>query len=1177
MTADEQRGRQDQIRSAKRALRQFQRRRAQQQSKRASRRLRASLLVTGTETPTLLTQCFSATNPTESIAHESAVRATEKSRRHSRNASIVAEATSDDYRRLSHARRSTGTSGLMESSSRLSRRSSVMTARLPPPSSKRFSLSRGPNADAIASPVLDSPRRRSRHSRQMSIATRGEGFELMSGQPMPSATGSRRSRLSIRFSALEPASALFASKMIQKPLPPIPHEWNAAPEADSDEKDDRMTALEKLEGRHTSSHAAERAARRQSTVRPLIPSWFGLTDTPPSSHDTLRPTNLDNLSMVHEADEASTSHSRPDDAPTPKPDGDTSDSRVLLRPLRLSSLAQPRVPSTRASPATKAARRMSSITYKPDTSLDSPSVSHDWVEPQRQHQASHSRGTQSGMTSWTASDPAHSLFSPDTNVSGSPGATSVDSLDQVSAKLAHPPAEGRDVVLASQVLQQQLSDLRERHQLEVTALQRELEEVRHMMGTQLTTVTAARDQATERVRALEQEVHDMKAQLEDTSGERDMYREDVDDWRKRCSNLEQTIQGQQLRMKQEQSWRQVAMKRMQAMTNRLRMDTESETSSQSSFISNSSLLEPMPELPELPSDEEASGWSYRIARQLSKHAPTSENAPDLPPETIQLLTDMREQILALYSALKLEESNHELTRCQLREQQEANVVCSKPVTPELAPPVQLDGQATPRRSISKRSAVAPDLGAALDMPTPTPGEDTSTVTTRDSETTADILFPQAGEDVPGVPLVGLGFGSTPMTESMSHMVSHARTWTEESLGLANRPRRQSEPETPRDTLRRGSGDFAFQPEHSASLHYTGASEVAWPDTDASCSLEEGFVQHALQPSVDLESGTQDSSWVTESNDASWPTEPSDSAEALVSSHSADHTGDSAWVSDDDSDEKPEASSSPATPRPEFIPEWSFEQATFEAARDVQIYELAGKHAQCRYSRRGARRMRKKPIEDFFGILNVQQELSPPLPVPDYSLEMPPIDTGKLDGSEPMVRSSSLRSSDSGHSAVGRAMLHEEAWDAHVYSPPMLQQVSTETYPASDDLFAQPLVPENAASCVATDWMTPWVPDTSVDEESLSIPDILPYDTSEPPPRTPTPDHRVDANLLAPSIPAPSTPIPRSPGDEPISPRPGRFRYVKRNPLTRIPIPTPIWDLNFTSTTAVPGAPPAFAI
>ena len=63
MDSEAQRGRQEQLRSAKRALRQFQRRRAQEQGKRASRTLRASVLVRNAEAPpTVLTQYFTASN-----------------------------------------------------------------------------------------------------------------------------------------------------------------------------------------------------------------------------------------------------------------------------------------------------------------------------------------------------------------------------------------------------------------------------------------------------------------------------------------------------------------------------------------------------------------------------------------------------------------------------------------------------------------------------------------------------------------------------------------------------------------------------------------------------------------------------------------------------------------------------------------------------------------------------------------------------------------------------------------------------------------------------------------------------------------------------------------------------------------------------------------------------------
>ena len=69
MDPEAQRGRQEQLRSAKRALRQFQRRRAQEQGKRASRTLRASVLVRNAEVPpTVLTQYFTASNHPGPIA-----------------------------------------------------------------------------------------------------------------------------------------------------------------------------------------------------------------------------------------------------------------------------------------------------------------------------------------------------------------------------------------------------------------------------------------------------------------------------------------------------------------------------------------------------------------------------------------------------------------------------------------------------------------------------------------------------------------------------------------------------------------------------------------------------------------------------------------------------------------------------------------------------------------------------------------------------------------------------------------------------------------------------------------------------------------------------------------------------------------------------------------------------
>ena len=454
----------------------------------------------------------------------------------------------------------------------------------------------------------------------------------------------RRSRASMRFSALEPASLLFASQQFaHKPLPPIPQDGPGTP-SDEDEDGGRLGALEKLEGRRsvapqkrdpTPSWLLDDATKK----RGAIPSW--IADSAPKSTD-------DTLHTLVEEDEEN--ESRRADT------GASNLQRPTLRPLRLTSMNAQGTPVV-GLPRTKTARRASGLAYYPDTPPHERACA-------ATHKPASSRSAQSTNTSWPYTDPAGSLFSPDSTASCSPGATSIDSVDHTPRlkRPAEPQAERRalpDVELLAQ---------RERHTQEVTALQRELEEVRHVTGSQLASVSAARDAAVARAEALAAEVREKDEQLLDTSGERDMYRDDISDWRSRCSALEQTIQSQQLRLKQECTWRQVATKRMQAMSRRLQSDAPTGYASDSSLSSTVSLdaLEPMPDLPEMPSDDELGDWSQQVARQLSKHA-AADPSSDPPLETVHLLQDMREQIMTLYAQLQLEQSNHRLTRAQLDE------------------------------------------------------------------------------------------------------------------------------------------------------------------------------------------------------------------------------------------------------------------------------------------------------------------------------------------------------------------------------------------------------------------------------------------------------------------------------------------------------------------------------
>lgn len=1152
MDSEAQRGRQEQLRSAKRALRQFQRRRAQEQGKRASRTLRASVLVKNAEAPpTVLTQYFTASTHPGPIARESAVRATDKTKRRRSRPSTIYMDEGPFSRRTSQM---CWTGSMEGGDARHPRQGSVSSSKLPTMSAgHRLSLARQSLLETQRQSQdltrHDGRRRRSRHSRQLSISTRGQGFEVLSGQSLHHASVPKdlSTRRSIRFSALEPASILFGMSNVHKPLPApssVPTDWKAElRDMESDDREDRETALDKLEGRRPPSMMPT-LKNSDDQHRSIVPSWLSMGDAPPTQLQVPKRSGASKRQSIvpipppmrKETPECQDLRDEMDR--TPRPSGpetavpSAEAPRSPLRPLRLSSLSTTRRPTTQAS--NKAVRRVSSITYKASYDDDVATPTRAWSDfEQKHHQPSSSRGVLSTATSWATSDQTQSLFSPDSNVSDSPGATSIDSTDHTSRKRGF---RMEDHLLAS--IHARMDEQRERHQQELTCLQRELEEVRQVMGSQLVAMTGAKDAAETELAELRKQMHDMGTQLEDTSGERDMYKEDIVDWRSRCSDLEHTIQSQQLRLDQERTWRRVATKRMQAMSHRLQADTSvysDESQASPSASGSMSLLEALPELPELPSEDELGLWTQRVTRQLSKHAPNSD-APDLAPETVKLLTDMREQILALYSALRLEESNHALTRDQLR-----------------------DAQSKSRAGDDAQPAMG---SLVLDMPTPTAAETASLepLTAMDKisgidaqDTAADILFPGTAHD-DSAP-IGLGFSSPPREAaalgSAEVIPSHDRECSDESLGLATSQPHAREPETPKDSAdlfftdpKRASGMFSLTTDPYAPLSGVTSSSTsshpAWPDVDTSHT-------------VDVESEAADAYSQGQVADAYIDLE-------------GGGMNDSAWVDEEDvSDarQQDDLVSSPSTPRPEFIPEWSFEQAVFEAHRDMQLYRASDKSHRNKYARRGARRMRQNEIEDFFGIFDVATDTITPLPVPDYALDMPPVDTSKL-----LPAWENARSDDN-----TCAPSLDEPWQTPKRRPRPVKTTSPK-----DDINSKSMssVSQTLSEWASSSWTSESYSDGSV--TNAPVPEIQSFDATQlvdddMPPCAPD-----RTSLLAPAIPAPCTPIPRSPGDDSPSPlSPGRMRLVKHNPLTRIPVPTPIWKLDFELTTAVPHAPKPFTI
>jgi len=79
----------------------------------------------------------------------------------------------------------------------------------------------------------------------------------------------------------------------------------------------------------------------------------------------------------------------------------------------------------------------------------------------------------------------------------------------------------------------------------------------------------------------------------------------------------------------------------------------------------------------------------------------------------------------------------------------------------------------------------------------------------------------------------------------------------------------------------------------------------------------------------------------------------------------------------------------SAPRPEFIREWSFQQAT-AAVQKKKTMKIAPRTRPTVVTS-GLRKTRPMSIDDFFGIMTLDEdEKLPPLPTPDEALEMPPL-------------------------------------------------------------------------------------------------------------------------------------------------------------------------------------------
>ena len=780
-----------------------------------------------------------------------------------------------------------------------------------------------------------------------------------------------------------------------------------------------------------------------------------------------------------------------------------------LRPLRLSS--GPRVSSGTAKepPMSPLADRSqkSSLPYRapPPSAPVFRSGMRGASTPARMHMQ---RRTNSSNTSHVPS-----IFgSPHSVTSGSQGETSIESTSPVK------PAVLR-------VLEDKLA-----------ATERGV----HEMHLQLTSANAERNALVERCNELALELDQLRTTFDDTAAERDMHREDVDGWRHRCSELEHTIQQQQLRLKQEQTWRHAAQRRMEVLTNKVQTSSATSCSGRSKNSSISSVgsfdpdaeLASMPPLPTMPSDHEMCDWSLQVARQLSRHTATEEE-PDPSPETVRLLSDMRQQIMTLVAELEIERSDHRNTAAQLE-------------SARMMPHVRQFSSEASASSASPSTPMA-DHGEDLwNTPRPPPRSDDAE---RKSKRRTFAIAPGDHQE-----LQWLSKADQPqwLSEEQASAFTEQREATEtgmlSGLGLTppdtnfNKPL-PAEPEVPK-----AAGLFDESLLHESldmSTSRRRSSIMSWP---------------AAEPGLDC-SGEPDK----ELGDS-----PSLAVDLEVAAPVTDE-----WESEDEEDAPPVRLTDP-TKRPEFIPEWCFEQAIFEATREMNAYQTTGRRAGT-LARRGHARLCNEPLDDFFGIMDDGKSL-PALPVPEHAFGPPPLDAGT------MAKLQDRRPSNTTYKATCAAPAL--APRPHIVTDTFLDlgEEASSPKPARPSAIAQILSwrPWSTAKDDAEDtdeYETTFGSDYSYEQDPYQAP--VQYDSSElglpavdmPICRTPPPKE----GLLAPAVPAPSTPAQRSPIIGQPSPSSRGRRYLRPNTMTRIPVPTPVYCLDFESTTWAPDAPSAFTI
>ncbi|PWN48201.1 hypothetical protein IE53DRAFT_370818 [Violaceomyces palustris] len=539
-----------------------------------------------------------------------------------------------------------------------------------------------------------------------------------------------------------------------------------------------------------------------------------------------------------------------------------------------------------------------------------------------------------------------------------PAPVSMAEYDELRARASRDAATLESTRKQVERLERELAIECERGSREYAELERWSAEEKRSLSARIEELEKAASTSHERAAVLEKELRVKEEKLEDVGAERDMLQEDVEGWRSRCQDLEKSLRSERARLEEQRKLKKAAKQRIGQLANAL------EKAGQIVPTDELNILQALDDM-----QIDIAAVLRSPALGTSSPAVGGYFSPTVgmdPPQTIKLLADMRQQIFNLAGSLEHERSEHLKMKNELAQMQEANHRLMQ--ASNLSANTSMttfdnsdeSGDNTGHSNMVKRSSDCGVMGKnrrhvfAYDSSMGSFGQSSTSLGS------ASITMTDNGTDVDEEP-VRIGSASPPSKSAQGEG---------EVVGLGMGGLQTLE--EVEEVSEQGAEELV---EHDPFPNSPIDLEAGCPfDDSARSSLEDGRAYedvHSFMPTTPALDPTYERDAFFSSAQSPIGDQPNHSSGSSMESHGppspplTNHRESRTEVAVDEA-------TFPPSPRPEFIPNWNFEMA---ARRGLKGKAIHGKQ-------------QRNSVEDFFGIM--QDTVLPPLPVSDFSLEMPPI-------------------------------------------------------------------------------------------------------------------------------------------------------------------------------------------